>query len=440
MRTLLAALLVVASLGSAGRARAADACRTGASELGDERALAAVRAACDCDGAPSRAAYRRCAHDAVAVALATGALRTACRRTARVDVDSSTCGTARVACGRPSGAGGACRVTTGPACQGRARTACTALEHCPDVVTWTAGTCDDPRAPGPWGVGVRTVRLQKPSVVDPTQPRTLDVVVWYPTTPGAGPVDASLKGVVDAPVAAGDGPWPLVMFSHGSCGYPAQSTFLTTVLASRGFVVAAPPHPGNTLFEFPTCGTAQAQVASFRERPADVQFTLDAMLAATADPASPFSGAVDPDRVGMMGHSFGGLTTFLAATTDPRYKVAVPLAPATPGHPVLTIPSLIGLGAIDSVVSDPAARDAFAAAARPKMLFEVGDAGHYAFSDLCFPASDCNPPVTRTQAEAHALVLRYVVPFLEVYLAGHADAAALLDAPPVPGVVVRDER
>jgi predicted dienelactone hydrolase len=436
MRLLVIALLV---LGSLAAVRAEDACRTGASALADEHALAAVRAACDCDGAANRRSWRRCARAAIETALGDGSLRTACRRTARLDADLATCGTSRVTCGRESDDGGSCRVTTPGACRGRRRTACEAFTHCSDVTEWTAGTCDDPRAAGPYGVGVRTVRLTKDSVASPGTTRTLDVIVWYPTTPGAGPFDNVLKGATDAPLVTDGAPWPLVMFSHGSCGYAAQSTFLMTALASRGYVVASTPHPGNQIYEFPTCGTGPAQSASFQERPADVTFTLDFMLAATADPASPFFGAIDPDRVGMMGHSFGGLTTFLTATTDPRYKVAVPLAPATPGKPVLRIPTLMALGAIDSVVNNTLTEAAYDVATAPRMLVAIGNAGHFAFSDGCFPGKDCNPPVTRTQPEAHALALRYIVPFLEVYLAGRPEAAALLGAA-VPDVRVRDDR
>jgi hypothetical protein len=43
----------------------------------------------------------------------------------------------------------------------------------------------------------------------------------------------------DLPPATDGGPFPLVLFSHGSVGYRLQSTFLTTHLASGGFVVAS---------------------------------------------------------------------------------------------------------------------------------------------------------------------------------------------------------
>jgi long-subunit fatty acid transport protein len=98
----------------------------------------------------------------------------------------------------------------------------------------------------------------------------------------------------------------------------------------------------------------------------------------------------------------------------------------------------IALGNIDSVVNNPAARQAFAASAPPKLLVEVEHSGHYTFSDGCFPRPDCNPPITLTQPEAHAAALRYIVPFLEQYLAGR-DASPLLGPPTGPGFVYQAE-
>ncbi len=48
-------------------------------------------------------------------------------------------------------------------------------------------------------------------------------------------------------------------------------------------------------------------------------------------------------------------------------------------------------------------------------------------------------PVTATQDEAHALVLRWVLPFLQRYLAGRAAAEPFFRAPP-PGATVSQER
>jgi predicted dienelactone hydrolase len=166
-------------------------------------------------------------------------------------------------------------------------------------------------------------------------------------------------------------------------------------------------------------------------------FVLDEMLAANADPLSPFFGTLDPSRVAMTGHSFGGLTTYLVQARDPRITVAVPMAPATGSAQAgLTVPSLTILGAIDSVVSNTNAVAAWDRSSTPKALVKIEHAGHYAFSGGCFGGPDCNPPTTLTQPEANNAVLRWVIPFLEWKLRGDETFAAFFEAPQPPGFVV----
>jgi len=161
-------------------------------------------------------------------------------------------------------------------------------------------------------------------------------------------------------------------------------------LASYGYVVAAPPHPGNTIFDgIPACAANAALVASFQERPNDIIFVTDQLLAATADSSSPFFGGIDPQRIGMSGHSFGGLTTYLVTQLDARYRVAVLLAPAVPGMPTVTVPSLSMFGQVDTYL-DPLdrIRNAYLRSSSPKLKVEIAHAGHFAFSDGCFPSPD----------------------------------------------------
>jgi len=101
----------------------------------------------------------------------------------------------------------------------------------------------------------------------------------------------------------------------------------------------------------------------------------------------------------------------------------------------MSVPSLSLLGELDTRVSNAAIRTVYLASAAPKHLVEILDAGHYAFSGLCFPGSDCNPPVTLTQDEAHGHVLRWVRPFLETYLNGDASYSAFF-LKPLPGEAV----
>jgi dienelactone hydrolase len=427
-------------------AHAQDACLTGPSTLGDQRAMATLRAntdsVCACETATSRGSWRRCAKTLLKSSVVDGTLRAECEKAEKVIIKNASCGSTRAPCGRVQPDGKtpiSCRVKAPRSCRDKAKydqTACTDQDFCSDVIDWTAGTCSDVRARGPFEAGARTITMTKQSVVDPTQQRMLDVVVWYPTTPGAGPINGGTNAVLNAPVDHSGGPYPVLLFSHGSCGYPLQSIFLMPLIAARGYIVIAPPHPGNTINQFPNCGTVQAQVASLQERPQDMIFALDQMLAANADAGSDFFGALDPSRIGMSGHSFGGLTTFLVANLDPRIKVAVPMAPATPGGPngVLHVPSLLMLGNIDGVVNNTTARTAYGNSDTPKYKVEIEHAGHYAFSNGCFPGPDCNPPTTLTQDEAHVQVLRWVIPFLEWKLKGDDTFAAFFESPP-PGVL-----
>lgn len=441
MRHLLALALALIAL-AAGPAGAQDACLSGASVLEDQRQIATFRAdtevACPCDAAASANAWQRCAKVQLTGALVAGTLREECKKTVRAIVKGTTCGSRRIACGRVSADGPGCKLTRPAACKDRKRvdaTACPDATTCADVVDWSAGTCDDVRAPGPHAAGFQYVTIVKDSVASPGTPRVLQTGVWYPAQPGSGPIDEFSRAVVGAPVDPSGGPYPIILFSHGSCGYEAQSRFLVSLLATRGFVVVAPPHVGNTTREFPACALPAAQIASAQERPQDMIAALDELIALNGSAGSAFLGLMDPERVGMVGHSFGGLTSYLVANAEPRVDAAVALAPAVNPAFAMPVPSLTMLGGIDSVVSNPNARTAWGNSVAPKWLVEIEDAGHYAFSDLCLRfGTDCNPPTTRTQDEANTLALRYIVPFLEVYVAGHEGLRPLLEAP-VPGVV-----
>lgn len=460
-------------------ADAAEVCLRGAARLADQRALRALRgeidATCLCTAAKSRRVWRACARARVAAALAAGQVRPECRTVVFDDVKATACGGGRlVACGtverdRGDRPRAGCRVQRAERCRDTRRrdaTACGNGIRCSEVVEWTAGTCDDPRAEGPFAPGLRIVALERPSSlrgclggvgpcgtpplgdgcpctedaacssgVCTARPRRLDTYVYYPAPPGIGSRDPETASVLDAPLDASGGPYPLVLFSHGSCGYPNQSSFLWPAVASRGYVVVAPPHPGNTLSEFPNCGTPQAQAASFVERPDDVVFALDQVLSARG-PLAFLDGVIDASRVAMTGHSFGGLTTFRVAAIEPRVRLAIPMAPAAIGTPPLGVPSLLLQGEIDSVVDNAAARAVWERSATPRWAVSIQDAGHYAFSTLCFPSPDCQPPGTATQPEAHAVVRRWLLPFLDWQLKGDVRAAAFFAGPPPAGSVL----
>src|SRR5262245_32127940 len=196
-----------------------DACLTGGSTLGDQRSLAALadttEAACPCAEAASARSYERCARHTLHDAISAGALRAPCVETAKTTIRGSSCGGAKVACGGVSSAGAvtpSCKLSRPSSCKDSRRidrTACTDETSCADVVTWTAGTCFDPRNEGSFAAGVRTISWTKDSAFMPGTPRTLDTVIWYPAPRGSGPISPGFGAVVDAPLDPSGGPIPL---------------------------------------------------------------------------------------------------------------------------------------------------------------------------------------------------------------------------------------
>jgi predicted dienelactone hydrolase len=205
----------------------------------------------------------------------------------------------------------------------------------------------DPFRRGPFPVGVRTVPLADSARAH----RSLPTEIWYPTTDAYAGQDVAAasrdnyelmpgfplvwqEAVRDA--GARPGSYPLIAFSHGFGGHRRQSTFFCTHLASHGYVVAALDHTGNTMFDiiqlvmaYRTSGQLPDPITAAGEfitaRPADIRFLIDRMLDGSGGDAA---AAIDAERIGMTGHSFGGWTTLAMTASDRRIRAALPLAPA----------------------------------------------------------------------------------------------------------------
>lgn len=175
-----------------------------------------------------------------------------------------------------------------------------------------SGSPADPLVAGPYPVGVTRIELY-----DADRDRILLTEIWYPadeSARGEPPAPAGsylppdlafladnatlqLVAVRDVPLADG-APFPLVEFSHGSGGIRFQNTFQMEHLASHGFIVASPDHPGNTFFS--SMGTQAEHAAN---RPLDMSFLADELVRLSADPASDFSGWIDSSKgFGITGH------------------------------------------------------------------------------------------------------------------------------------------
>ncbi len=270
---------------------------------------------------------------------------------------------------------------------------------------------------GPYGAGNTTVTLR-----DPSRDRTLTVEVWYPAD---APRDAAGEPVLDfyppgaerdryaellaaspdpgpsrvtratrdaAPAGAPGEGWPVVVFSHCHACTRFSSFSLAERLASRGFVVAAPDHAGNVLFD----DTLGLNADTLRVRADDVRFVLTALLGASSGAGAlpgTLLAALDPARVGVFGHSFGAVTTGLVLQDDDRFVAGVGIA-APFENPLLTgvamaaiaEPVLFLVAREDNSIAEIGnqfIRANFDAAPAPVWKVEVADAGHWSFSDVC---------------------------------------------------------
>ncbi len=112
-------------------------------------------------------------------------------------------------------------------------------------------------------------------------------------------------------VAARSATLPIIVISHGLGSGRAAFKYFAEHLASHGFTVAVPEHPGSSERQISALLDGKADDVSnpkeFMDRPLDVSFLLDELsrLNLTDDH---FKGHLNLDQVGVMGQSFGGYT------------------------------------------------------------------------------------------------------------------------------------
>ena len=205
--------------------------------------------------------------------------------------------------------------------------------------------CGDDAAPPPEAadaLGVAAVGHTSFEVVDAERDdRTLRVEVWYPAdvTAEAEPTVYGLLGpigptsaIAREDAAPAPGPHPLLIFSHGYGGIALQSTELMEALASHGFVVAAPEHTGNAQ----SSPTDDFDTAAANRVP-DVALVIDRMRARGARAGDLLEGSLDAGGVGVLGHSFGGMTAmgsaagWAGAAADPRVTAIAPISAVIDG-------------------------------------------------------------------------------------------------------------
>jgi dienelactone hydrolase len=216
-----------------------------------------------------------------------------------------------------------------------------------------------PRGPNPVG---RTLVDWK----DGKRNRELMVFIWYPAKPGAtghkceyipgkwGEIEAGkmmpipaeryqqieVASIEDAPL--GSGSLPVLILLPGLGRIPPHYTALAEELASHGFLIAGvAPTDYSSMVVFSDGRQVAAQEFDPSEAgpsgsqkaidiwAADASFVLDRLA---ADPR--FATHLNPKKVGILGHSFGGCVAAHSLARNPRFPRAAALDSAFFGEPI----------------------------------------------------------------------------------------------------------
>ena len=207
------------------------------------------------------------------------------------------------------------------------------------------------------------------------------------------------NSTVNAPIDAEAGPFPIVVMSHGDAGSRYNMETVCEHLAANGYVVIAPEHTGNSPYSMigrdPALGAAggtaedilrlaevvdlldergvygspdnygqsytplgadrsslaflQGLDAALLQRVADLRATLDELQRLNQEGF--FAGALDLERIGLMGRSFGGATTMAALALEDRFAAGMAVAaPSSPDMRALLPEEALAPPGVESVV------------------------------------------------------------------------------------------
>jgi predicted dienelactone hydrolase len=106
----------------------------------------------------------------------------------------------------------------------------------------------------------------------------------------------------------------VVVLSHGLASNPESMEDIAQHLASYGFVVAIPQHPGSDTLQAKALLEGYSRevfdLQEFINRPQDISFVIDELERRNQ---AEFGGRLDLENVGVGGHSFGGYTALAVA-------------------------------------------------------------------------------------------------------------------------------
>lgn len=149
--------------------------------------------------------------------------------------------------------------------------------------------------PDPRLMGERDVEMQTLEFVDEGRDRTLTLDLYLPT-------------------ATPDDSLPVIVVSNGLGANRDRFKDMASHLASHGFAVVLPDHPGSDrqrLQDFYNGLNAENfEPTEYLDRPKDITFILDEL---TRRNSQQFKNRLNPENAGVFGYSFGGTTALALA-------------------------------------------------------------------------------------------------------------------------------
>jgi dienelactone hydrolase len=218
-----------------------------------------------------------------------------------------------------------------------------------------------PKPTGPFSVGYKSIEFTDESRKDPYNPghkRQLKVTVWHPSRDSLklepyGPEEriSMERTLRDEKVAPSDlktfmeqfdrlkvyksgnaapikGKFPVILLEHGYGATPGSYQSLIQELVSNGYIVVATHHPyiaDDVLFQngneaLQDIEKVKKDNTLIKTSMDDVSFVLGAL-----SKMKPLSQYMDLEKIGLLGHSLGGIITMKTARVDKRIKAAVEL-------------------------------------------------------------------------------------------------------------------
>ncbi len=295
---------------------------------------------------------------------------------------------------------------------------------------------------------------------DGNRKKTLTVAVWYPTAQlprkheYGGPTIGEVA--VNAKIYTKQGPYPLLVFSHGYGGSGLGSVFFTERLAAQGWIVAAPDHhdrhtavrirsgqkkhfdrPGLIEHARQISNSGSEDRDAYLYRLDELQQVLDRILQSER-----FGELVDKDKIATGGHSFGGFTALGLCGTihdrrDDRIKGVLLFSTGAGGYLFtekelagVKIPSMYFLGERErrqkrgTKTMAELADKVYSNLPPPKYFLEVRGANHFSFNNR-FTTRRAARFLSGTQAQFE-VIRRYSIAFLEKHVARKKDADNVL--------------